>query len=449
MNKSFLVVAAIALSFATSIQAAPPNILFILADDLGYGDLSCYGSKDIRTPNLDKLAQQGVRLTDAYSAACVCTPTRAAFITGRYPQHFGFDWVIRYKEKDRGLPATTPTLAKQLKSAGYATALLGKWHLGYKPEFQPRAHGFDRFFGFLAADLDFYSHKDANGDPGLYDDELQVQMGGYLTDLITQHAVGWISARKRQSLAKETRIFPETRIPRSQDKPWFLFVSYNAPHWPFQVPDKVEERNKDNYEPEHGTRADYVKMVERMDSGIGQILDALDKSKQADNTLVIFTSDNGGERLSDNGPFFHGKYTLWEGGIRVPAIVRWPGHLSANHISHQPVITMDWTASILSAAGVKPDQPLDGDNVLPLLKDDATIRNRTFYWRLPRPDDKYGMKALRDGNWKYVYDREMEMLFDLKDDPGERKNLAKEKPDVVADLRKRWTEWDEKLPTGK
>jgi arylsulfatase A-like enzyme len=426
MIKSLVLAVIVTISMANNLAAAPPNIVFILADDLGYGDLSCHGSKDIRTPHIDALARQGVRLTDAYSAACVCTPTRAALLTGRYPQHFGFDWVIRYTEKDRGLPATPPTLAKQLQSAGYATAIFGKWHLGYKSEFQPRAHGFDRFFGFLSADLDFYSHKDALGDPGLYENDALATVPGYLTDLITDRAVAFVKARR--------------------DQPFFLFVSYNAPHWPFQVPGRLDERTKSNYGPEHGTRADYVQMVERMDHGIGQVLNALDQSGHADNTLVIFTNDNGGERLSDSGPFFHSKYTLWEGGIRVPAIVRWPGRIQADTISRQPVITMDWTATILTAAGVKPDATLDGVDVMPWLSDPAQVHERTFFWRLPRPDAKYGMKAARRGTMKYVYDREMELLFDLAVDPGERTNRVKDRPQTVQELRAAVAAWEEKLP---
>jgi len=410
--------------------AAPPNIVIILADDLGYGDLGCYGSKEIRTPNIDRLAKQGVRLTDCYSAAPVCTPTRAALLTGRYPQHFGFDWVVRYTEKDRGLPATGFSLAKQLKSAGYSTALFGKWHLGYKPEFGPNAHGFEQFFGFLAADLDFYAHKDALGDPGLYENTKLVEKPGYLTDLFTERAVSFLNEPAKT--------------------PFFLEVAYNAPHWPFQPPDKPDERTKDNYGPETGTRADYIAMVERIDRGVGQILDALDKSGLAKDTIVIFTSDNGGERLSDNGPFFHGKYTLWEGGIRVPAIMRWPDKIPADTVSKQPVITMDWTATMISFVPIQLQEPIDGMNVLPILTGNKPVRNnRSFHWRLPRPEDKFGMRATRRGNWKYIADRDVELLFDLVNDPGERHNLAAKHPDVVAELCKAHAEWDSTLPKAK
>src|SRR5262245_37816005 len=224
-----------------------PNGLLILVDDLGYADLGCYGSKDIRTPNIDKLAKDGVRLTDSYAAAAICSPTRAALITGRYPQRSGFEWVIRYTEKNVGLPATEASLPRLLKKAGYATALYGKWHLGYRPEFGPNAHGFDEFFGFLAADLDYYSHRDANGDPGLYENTKLVDQKGYLTDLITERSLAFLKKHAAE--------------------PFFPEVAYNAPHWPFQVPGKPDDiRNLQTYGPEDGTRAEHVNMVEHLDA---------------------------------------------------------------------------------------------------------------------------------------------------------------------------------------
>ncbi len=186
-----------------------PNILLIVADDLGYGDLGCYGSRENRTPNLDRLAKEGVRLTDAYASAPVCSPTRASLITGRYPQRAGFEWVIRYTEKDRGLPVSPASLPRRLQKAGYATGLFGKWHLGYKESFAPNAHGFDEFFGFLAADLDYYSHRDANGDPGLYENTKLVQKKGYLTDLITEPLAG-VPAKERPPA-----VLPRSRVQRS------------------------------------------------------------------------------------------------------------------------------------------------------------------------------------------------------------------------------------------
>ncbi len=408
-----------------------PNVLLIVADDLGYADLGCFGCKDIRTPNLDRLAGEGVRLTDFY-ASPVCSPTRASLITGRYPQRAGFEWVIRYTEKDRGLAVTDTSLPRLLKKQGYVTGLFGKWHLGYKPEFSPNAHGFDEFFGFLAADLDYYAHKDANGDPGLYENTRLVEEKGYLTDLITERSIAFLE--------------------KNAQGPFFLEVAYNAPHWPFQTPDTPDDkRSKKTYGPETGPRADYVRMVERLDQGVGKLLDALDAAGRKEDTLVVFFSDNGGERLSDNGPLFHMKYTLWEGGIRVPCLARWPGVLPENTVSAQPVIVMDWTASILTAAGVTPPvgQPLDGQDVLPVLARTEAPRERTFFWRLPRPNEQFGQKAVRRGKWKYVLDREVELLFDLEKDIGERHNLAFTHPEVVKELRKALAEWEATLPALK
>lgn len=427
-------VAFVAMSFVPVAEQAPkpkprrPNILLIVVDDLGYGDLGCYGSRDIRTPHIDKLAQEGVRLTDCYAAAPVCSPTRAALITGRYPQRSGFEWVIRYTEKNRGLPASDASLPRLLKSAGYATGLFGKWHLGYKPEYGPNAHGFDEFFGFLAADVDYYAHTDANGDPGLYENTKPTAVKGYLTDHITERS----------------RVF----LKQHADEPFFLEVAYNAPHWPFQVPGKPEDvRTLKTYGPDVGTRDDYVKMVEHLDAGIGQLLTELDRLKLAKDTLVIFVDDNGGERLSDNGPLFHGKYSLWEGGIRVPCIVRQPGVIPAGSVCNQPVITMDLTASILATAGVNPPAgvTLDGEDVLPVLAGKKPVKERTFCWRLLRPGEMMGQWAVRRGKWKYMIDREMELLFDLDSDPGERRNLAFRHPEVVKSLRKAAIDWEQSL----
>jgi arylsulfatase A-like enzyme len=423
-----LLLCAIAPNSAQAAAARTPNILLIVADDLGYGDLGCYGSREIRTPRIDRLAKEGVRLTDAYASACVCSPTRASLITGQYPQRFGFEWVIRYTEKDRGLPVTPSSLPRRLRKAGYATGLFGKWHLGYKPEFAPNAHGFDEFFGFLAADLDYYSHRDANGDPGLYENTKLVEKKGYLTDLITERSLAFLRKNAR--------------------RPFFLEVTYNAPHWPFQVPGEPDDfRTARTYGPETGTRADYVRMVEHLDLSVGKLLDEIGKLGLEKNTLVIFVSDNGGERLSDNGPLFHGKYSLWEGGIRVPCLLRLPGVIPPGTVSSQPVIAMDLHATIVAAAGLAPlaGIPLDGEDVLPVLAGKKPGRTRMFFWRLHRPGEIFGQKAVRRGKWKYIQDREMELLFDLESDRGERRNLAYRQPKMVAELRKALAEWEVEL----
>jgi arylsulfatase A-like enzyme len=249
-----------------------------------------------------------------------------------------------------------------------------------------------------------------------------------LTDLITERSLAFLKQKR--------------------DKPFFLEVAYNAPHWPFQAPDRpADRRTLRTYGPDVGTRSDYVKMVERMDEGIGQLLAAIEEAGQTRDTLVIFFNDNGGERLSDNGPLFHGKYTLWEGGIRVPCIIRWPGVVSPQAASADPAIVMDLTASMLTAASALPaDLVLDGEDIIPVLSGKKQPHERTFCWRLPRPNGRFGQAAIRQGRWKYVYDREMELLFDLEKDCSERTNLANRHPDTVLALRKALIDWNTKLP---
>jgi arylsulfatase A-like enzyme len=402
-----------------------PNVVLILADDLGYADLGCYGCKDIRTPHIDRLAREGVRLTDFYANGPVCTPTRAALITGRYQQRVGLEWALTHETKAAGLPVSDASLPQRLKANGYSTGMAGKWHLGYKSTFSPNAHGFDDFFGFLDGNVDYYSHKTRQGEPDLCENGKAVDRKGYLTDLITEHAISFIDGHTKQ--------------------PFFLYVAYNATHWPFQTPDRPEDvRSKETWF--RGKREDYAKMLERMDDGVGRILKALEKYKLAEKTFVLFTNDNGGERLSDNRPLFHHKGTLWEGGIRVPCILRWPDHLPAGTVSSQPAITMDLTASILAATGTSPSTklPLDGRDLLPILCGKAPQEERTFFWRVQRADRK--QQAVRKGKWKYVRDGyDVEMLFDLAHDPGERHDLAFQYPKTAADLRGRLVAWETEL----
>src|SRR5437867_310797 len=312
---SALVLCSVAVG-ARSADPQKPNVVLIVTDDVGYGDIGSYGAPDIKTPNIDRLAKEGVKLTDFYANGATCTPTRAGLTTGRYQQRVLLERPLGTggPALEQGLPATGRSLAQLLKNNGYATALIGKWHLGYKPEFRPNAHGFDYFFGFLSGFIDYYTHTGGDGRPDLYENATPVQETGYMTDLISAHSVRFITEQSA--------------------RPFFLEVTYNAAHWPYQRPDhySVAPRNGAHQgatDDPPATRQDYAAMLERADQGVGEILKALEARGLARDTLVIFTNDNGGEWLSRNAPLFHHKDTLWEGGIRVPAIFRWTGRLPA------------------------------------------------------------------------------------------------------------------------
>ena len=411
-------------------DALRPNVIVILTDDMGYADLGCYGSRDIKTPHLDRLAAQGVRLTSFYSSGPVCTPTRAALMTGRWQQRVGLEWAIGPGLKEPGLPTREITLSRMLKDAGYATALFGKWHLGYKPEFGPNAHGFDEFFGLLSGNVDHYSHREINDEADWYENTSPIDAPGYSTDLITDRAVNFV------------------RRARPAGTPFFLYVAYNAVHWPFQPPgNPADLRQRATWFT--GTRQEYARMTEAVDAGVGKILAALDDQKQAANTFVVFTDDNGGERLSDMGPLFHHKATLWEGGIRVPCIIRYPETLPAGKVSDQPAITHDLTATILAACRVTPpaDRKLDGIDLTPLLTGATPPETRSLFWRIQRADRS--QRAVRHGNLKFVRDGNIELLFDLSKDIGERRDISYEHPDEAADLRRRLAEWEAEMAQEK
>lgn len=436
-----LVLVIVALILAASHQAHAqrrPNVVLVMMDDLGYGDLRSYGASDVRTPNIDRLAREGVRLTDAYANGPVCTPTRAALISGGYQQRVGLEWLLTTSPADLelGLAARGTSLPALLKASGYATALIGKWHLGWKPEFGPNAHGFDEFYGFLSGAHSYYTNRaeirgGGVGFADLFENATPVEATGYLTDELTRRAVSFIT--------------------RHADRPFFLEVSYNAVHWPFEPPDRSPaETGRGGARPLRqmpddslpATRQDYVRMLERADLGVGEILLALDRRGLASNTLVIFTNDNGGEWLSRNAPLFHRKGTLWEGGIRVPLILRWPGALPRGKVSTQVAMTMDITASILAATGARAPANYrpDGIDILPILSEKAPMLERRVFWRAARPDRQ--QRAVRSGRWKLLVDANQLLLFDLTADPGERTDLAARRPDIVAKLKKLLADWE-------
>jgi arylsulfatase A-like enzyme len=408
---------------------ARPNVIFILADDLGWGDLSCYGRPDYRTPNLDRLASQGTKFTDAYSASAVCTPTRCGFITGRYPARtkIGLIEPLPTNNHSVGLDPGHPTIASLLKQTGYETALIGKWHLGFRPEWGPNAHGFDEFFGPLSGAVDYHLHKTSFGLPDLYENLKPVERNGYLTDLLTDRAVSYIRRRRTA--------------------PFYLSLHYTAPHWPWQDRkggEKITFTDK-TIEPvtlgAGGSLKLYAEMMRSLDEGIGRVMDAVKAAGIERRTLVIFTSDNGGERFSYQWPFSGEKGELLEGGIRVPAIVRWPGVVPANRVTKQMAISMDWTATILAAAKTKAagGYPLDGVDLLPVIRGASRTHDRTFFWRI------YSQDAVRQGKWKYYRDGERRWLFDLSVDQREQADFSKQKPEVMERLAAEFSNWNQQM----
>lgn len=397
-----------------------------MADDLGYADISCYGRKDYQTPNLDKLATQGVKFMNAYSAAPVCTPTRAAFMTGRYPAstQVGLKEPIDWLATDSvvGLPKDQPTVANMLKRAGYETFLIGKWHLGFNPESSPLRHGFDYFYGFHGGAVDYVSHGSPDKGPAdFYENHQPINVQGYATDLLKQKSIEIIS--------------------RKHSKPFFISLMFNAPHWPWQAPGDPAYADTADWRG-GGSAAKYAAMVKSMDDAIGAVMKTLDEQGLANNTIVIFTSDNGGERYSDMDIYRGRKMQLWEGGIRVPAIVCWPGRIKPNTTTNQVAVTMDWTATIVSIAKAK-HPAMNGIDLTPILTGKKSEIPQTLYWRIFQ---RVQHKALRDGKWKYIQDEKgKEYLFDLDADPSETYDRKGIEPVIFQILKDKYAVWEAKM----
>lgn len=428
------------------------NIVLILADDLGYSDLGCYGCKDIKTPVLDRLATQGVRFTQFYSNGPECSPTRAALLTGRYQQRVGglecaigtgnvgrYDDAVRLRTtNDLGLPAETTSVARLLKDAGYSTAMCGKWHLGYEDKFSPNRHGFDHAFYCLGGDMDYEHHVEdpPQNMPVLRLNGRPHERPGYFTDLVAEDAVRFINQTRK-------------------DRPFFLYVPFTAPHAPYQGPEDRQLRplTADSPLRKQGQAPPkvYAGMVERMDEAIGKILAALEETKVAGTTLVLFTSDNGGTGSARPTPFRGLKGSMFEGGIRVPCLARWPGVLPEGRVSDQVALTMDLTASIVRIAGARPPRELTFDGIDVLQREEAKqpILPRTLFWRARRGDNT--SRAVRDGSLKYVAlhaggkSPNQEYLFDLDRDLGEKSNLLEERKEAAARLRQLLAEWEKNV----
>jgi arylsulfatase A-like enzyme len=414
-----------------------PNLVFIVADDLGYADLGCYGgraSAQSVSPVLDALAAQGLRFTQGYSNSPVCSPTRYALMTGRYQYRLRGAAEEPMSIRTRGstvlgLPAEHPTLPSLLRASGYRTALVGKWHLGFPPAFGPLRSGYGEFYGPMSGGVDYFSHAASNGEHDLWEGESPCHDIGYLTDLLSHRAVRFVD----DAAGKAT--------------PFMLSLHYTAPHWPWETRDdaSISPGVRENLFHLHGGNVrTYRRMIQHMDEGIGWVMDALRRRGVVDNTLVVFTSDNGGERFSDSYPLVGGKMDLTEGGIRVPWIAHWPAVIAAGGVSDQPCMTMDWSATLLDAAAVAPaaDHPLDGVSMLPVLRQPGMRIDRPLYWRMKHRDQR----AMRHGPWKYLKVAEHEYLFNLDADERERANLGPREPERLAAMRAAWLAWNDTMP---
>jgi arylsulfatase A-like enzyme len=417
-----------------------PNIIFIVADDLGYADLGCYGGRGFDgtgrqsvSPVLDGLAAAGMKFTQGYSNSPVCSPTRFALMTARWQYRLrgALDEPIKSSSKGDpklGLPPSHPTLPSLLKDACYRTALIGKWHLGYPPHFSPIKSGYEEFFGPMSGGVDYFTHCSSTGDHDLYFGEEEKKEDGYLTDLLSKRAVDYANRMA------------------AQDAPFFLSLHYTAPHWPWETRDDAHvapEVAKNLFHLHGGNIHSYRRMIHHMDEGIGWLVEALRKNGQLDNTLIVFTSDNGGERFSDNWPLVGGKMDLTEGGIRVPYIAHWPAVIPAGHVSEQHCLTMDWSATMLALGGASApaDHTWDGVSLQPVLKGDAAF-DRPLHWRM----NHRNQRAHRCGDWKYLKVDDHEYLFNIPADERERANHASRKPERLAQMRAAWEAWAATMP---
>lgn len=405
-----------------------PNIIFIMADDLGYADLSCYGRTDYVTPHIDRLAEHGMRFTQAYANSSVCSATRTALMTGRYQYRLPIGLEEPLAFRDLGLPIDHPTLPSMLRAAGYTTALIGKWHLGQLPHYGPLQSGYDHFWGFRGGGVDYFTHS-AMGNADLWDGDTKIAEVGYLTDLLGNHAIELV------------------RRFATSSKPFFMSLHFSAPHWPWEGPDDEAESARlagikglagiMHYD--GGDLKTYAAMVRRMDDQVGRLTTALKMNGIDDNTLIIFTSDNGGERFSNTWPFTGRKTELLEGGLRIPAIISWPGKVAAGSSSDQVMITMDWVPTLLAAAGTHPDPryPSDGMDLAMALRGERPVE-RTLYWRYLH----MLQRAVRSGDWKYLKILDNEFLFNVVADPLERANLKDREVAAFDRLKQGYAVWE-------
>lgn len=409
---------------AATVAGAATNVVLIVSDDQGYADISCYAHPDeVQTPNLDRIAREGVRLTSGYASCPVCAPTRAGLLTGRYHQRFGF---YTAADSRAGLPNSETTLAEILGDRGYATGVFGKWHLGYAPPYRPLERGFDTFYGFLGhGGHDYFDLAISDDVRSIYRNRSPIDDSGYLTRNITKEAIAFIE--------------------ENRDRPLFAYVPYNAVHNPLQAPQDYVRR----YSSPDPQRSTYLAMLAIMDEGVGAILDTLDRLDLSDNTLVIFLSDNGGARgtTANNGALRNFKHSVYEGGLRVPFLARWPGRIPAGTVSDEPVISIDVFSTVLAAAGIEPpdELQLDSRDMLPALAGrlDRPL-HEALYWNWIDKDSDTGW-AIRKGRWKLLADKGGIELYDLEADIGETRNLASNQSMIVQTLLAEYKNWQSQL----
>jgi arylsulfatase A-like enzyme len=415
-----------------------PNIIVLLADDLGYADLSVHGARDVATPHIDSLAQNGVRCTSGYVTGVVCSPTRAGLLSGRYQQRFGHEFnpaQARFGGESQGLAAGVLTLADMLRLAGYSSGLIGKWHLGETEAFHPQNRGFHEFFGFLTGMHSYVQAQDKNQGPLLRGTK-QAPLDGYLTDVLAHEATDFMQ--------------------RHKDQPFFLYLAFNAVHTPMEAPDATLKQFAKVADP---TRRTYLAMIARLDEAVGKVLAKVRKLNLEEDTLIFFLSDNGGPttKFAPNGsrnfPLRGSKGDTWEGGIRVPFLVQWKGKLPPGKSYAHPVISLDIAATAVAAAGLesRSEWKLDGTNLIPHLQGRSqTAPHAALYWRFG------AQMAIRKGDWVLVRpsqgQKEYEniakkaMLFNVAKDIGQENDQTAHEPDRVRDLQADWDRWSAGLP---
>lgn len=422
---------------ASAAEQPIPNVVLIMADDLGYGDAGCYGSRVNRTPHIDRLAAGGVRFTDFHSNGPMCSPTRAALLTGLYQSRFGrrFEYALSGARGDRGLPLEAVTIAEVLRNAGFATGCFGKWHLGYEAPYLPTNQGFDEFRGLLSGDGDYHTHIDRSGKEDWWKNDAIAMEEGYTTELLTRHAIDFIE--------------------RHHDRPFFLYVPHLAVHFPWQGPNDPPHRRagtsymKDKWGviPDRANVRPHLKaMIESLDKSVGAIVAALEKHGSIENTLVIFTSDNGGyldyaggfKNISQMGPLRGEKGQVYEGGHRVPAIFSWSNKIPAA-VCHETAMTFDLFPTLAKLAHVDPAEVVehDGVDLCPTLFDSKPLESRSLFWRMG------SSKAVRLGDHKLcVIGKKAPELYNLNTDIGESNNLAPSNPQLVARLTELLAAWE-------